>query len=331
MSSGIEVIAEVNTSHFGNLENALHACAVAKEAGANYVKFQSWEPKSLFTATYLESRSVERRMYEKFALSSDELSLLRGECRTLGIGFGSTAYSPEEVIDLETMEADFIKIASMDAVSPPIIRAAAETGIHTIISTGMASLFEIRQAVDDFVSAGGSSLTLLHCTSIYPTPLRDSSLGNISLLQREFPSIEVGYSDHTQGSSAAATALGLGVRKFEKHFSLDTSKPGFDNVMAETSQGLAEYVSTLAALEQSIGEVERIISPTEAAMAQVMRRSAFFSSSLGKGERLTLESLEFKRPGVGLSYREALNLEGKTLKKDVVQGEMLEVKFLDLS
>lgn len=330
MESSLQIIAEVNTSHFGSVENALRACEVAKDSGAHFVKFQSWAPESLFTRTYLESRSVERRMYEKFALAPDVLKHLRLECKKLGVGFGSTAYSPEEASHLGIIEADFIKIASMDAVSPPIIRAAAETKIPTIISTGMATMTEIEQAVEDFTSAGGESLTLMHCTSIYPTPLKESSIGNIRLLQSSFPSTEIGFSDHTQGSSAAAAALGLGVRKFEKHFSLDNSKPGFDNSMAETREGLSQYASILWSLEQSIAQAAKEISAAEAAQARVMRRSAFFTSNLSHGEPLKLETLEFKRPGHGLSYRDVLDLLGKNLNRDVEVGEMLDKSFLDL-
>ena len=330
MKDSLNVIAELNTSHFGNIERALAGCATAKEAGANSVKFQSWTPRSLFTKTYLESRTVEHRMYEKFSLTPNDLAILRRECRQLGIGFGSTAYSPSEARHLERIEADFIKVASMDVVSPTVIQAAAQTQLPTIISTGMASMTEIEEAVDDYFSAGGSLLTLLHCTSIYPTPLEDSSLGNVVLLQRKFPDIPIGYSDHTQGSSAAVAALGLGARVFEKHFSLDISKPGFDNTMAETQEGLASYVATLSAVENSLAQAEKKISSAEKAQAQIMRRSACFSSDIVKGEPLTLEVLEFKRPGHGLSYREALSMEGVKLKKDMKAGDLLEKKFLDL-
>lgn len=329
LKSQLQVIAEVNTSHFGSIESALRACNVAMESGANFVKFQSWSAESLFTSRYLESRSLEHRMYDKFALSSDDLRFLRNECKELGIGFGSTAYSSEEVIALENMEADFIKIASMDAVTPPLIQSAARTGLPTIISTGMATVTEIEQAVDDYVQAGGSSLTLLHCTSIYPTPLGESSLGNVAMLQSMFPDIPIGFSDHTQGISAAAAAIGLGVRVFEKHFTLDSSKPGFDNAMAETQEGLAAYVASLTALQQSLAQRERVISLAEEEQAKLMRRSAFFSKNLSQGAILTMDALEFKRPGHGVSYRAALALEGRRLDKNVEMGEMLQEKFLN--
>lgn len=323
-SASISVIAEINTGHFGNLEAAAHACAVAKNSGASHIKFQSWSPESLFTRTHLEANSLERRMYQKFALSQEALLSLRMDCRRIGIGFGSTAYSPQEAEYLAEIDSDFIKIASMDIVSPHIIRAAAATQTPTIISTGMASLEEIKNAVYQFMDEGGKDLTVLHCTSLYPTPLNESSLGFIAVLQEELHDIPIGYSDHTQGVLAAATALGLGARVFEKHFTLDTSRPGFDNAMAESEEGLGAYISQLSALGKSVDMKDKVISEEEFSQSLKMRRSAHFAEEVSQGERLRLDSLEFKRPGTGIGYERVLSLLGLPLRRNVFVGELLE-------
>ena len=137
--SSLTVIAEVNTSHFGEIKEAERVIEKAAALGAAAVKFQSWAPESLFTAEYLSSHSIEHRLYEKFALSKDELLHLRNFAKREDLMFGSTAYSVDEVDSLVDIGADFVKIASMDIVSPPILTAAAQTNLPTIISTGLAS------------------------------------------------------------------------------------------------------------------------------------------------------------------------------------------------
>lgn len=328
--STLRIVAEVNSSHFGNVDAAFEACEVAMSAGATDIKFQSWSSKSLFTSAYLVRNPIEAKLYSKFSLDTSVLNQLRVRCQELGLGFGSTAYSADEIQDLAEMNADFIKIASMDIVSLDLLERAAKTGLKVVLSTGMSTFDEVREAVDVFLSAGGTNLTLLHCTSIYPTPIGSAALGNWVQLQNDYGAFcEVGFSDHTKGTEAAVALAALNCRFFEKHLSLDKSRPGFDNEMAEDRVSFERYASYLRSVTESLLIRDRVITPEEALMKLKMRRSAHYVSSLSPGQTLTLDSIEMKRPGTGMYYSDALDLVGRRLRCRVEGGELLKLDHFE--
>lgn len=319
----LQILAEVNTSHFGNLENAKSACAVASNSGATGVKFQSWKPQSLYSQRWLDDNRVEARLYEKLSLSEQDLTQLREFAGELGLTFGSTVYSPGEVSHLAEISADFIKIASMDIDNSELLAIAAKSGIPVIISTGMASIDEISWAVNFFSDMGGQDLTVLHCVSLYPTELEESSVGNIRHFTELFPEVNVGFSDHTRGVYAAIAALVYGTRVFEKHLSVDKSKPGFDNAMAQSPEEFREYSSTLRKSLASIQQDRRELSHREIIQKQKLRRSAHYTRDLEPGNRLGQEDVVFLRPGDGILRDSLDTFLGYTLRIPVRQGEKI--------
>lgn len=318
------VIAEVNTSHRGNLASAKESILAAKAAGADAVKFQSWSPGSLFTARYLSEHSLERRFYEKFSLTEEALAELFEFARAQGILASSTAYSAPEIDFLKsTGSAPFIKLASMDLTNCDLIRYALETKKTIIISTGLATGDEVTKSIEKLSEVIDQNLIIFHCTSIYPTTLSGSAVGNIPWLQDRFPRIPIGYSDHTRGSAAALLALALGARIFEKHFSLDTSKPGFDNQMAADFPTFSAYVQDLRDAAQSIGARSRELSNEEVQQREIMRRSAFAAHDLPAGKEILAEDFIFRRPGTGLGHFEAENFIGRVTARFIERDSMI--------
>lgn len=316
------IVAEVNTSHFGNFESAIEAIEVAKIAGCDCIKFQSWSPRSLFTSKYLEENRIQSRMYSKLAIRGDQLAKLAEYACEVGIQFSSTPYSTREVDELCGFTGvPFIKIASMDITNVPLIRHAVETGRPVVVSTGMADLSEIRSAANLFDDQ--SQLTLLHCTSLYPTPMSLANVRNVELLREQFPECNVGYSDHTYGVSASIIAVALGAVLIEKHFTLDHSRPGFDNAMALGRDELRHFVSALRDGAASMGSRERVLSPEELEQRMKMRRSLHAAVDVPAGTLFDARMVEYKRPGDGLPLDALPSLEGRRVQQPLAAGDAL--------
>ena len=324
------VTAEINTGHFGNVELAAQAISVARDAGADCVKFQSWKPESLFTGKYLTEHRIERRMFQHLSLDFEALKDLAAECGKAGIDFCSTPYSFGEIDELVSLpHVPFIKIASMDINNPEFLRYAASTGAPVVLSSGMADIDEVRRGVDAILSTGNNKLVLLHCTSVYPTADDELNLNNVTLFRRTFPEVVIGYSDHSLGELASPVAVGMGAALIEKHFTLDKSKPGFDNAMALNAEELTSFVTQCRTAGQMLGSSDRHVSEAEMKQRSVMRRSVYASGPLRAGETISRESLQLKRPGVGLAPDDLDRIIGRTLKVDLEEGDLLDPAHLD--
>lgn len=324
------VICEINTAHFGELQEGRRAIEIAKLAGASAIKFQSWTPESLYSGAYLRENSVAARLLGKFSLTASDLREMSTHCASLEIGFSSTVYSKQEIADLTSADRlDFIKIASMDLMSEDLIDKAIETGIPLVLSTGMASKGEVFQALDRIRDVG-SQITVLHCTSLYPTALESSNVGNISWLKRDFPEFQIGFSDHTLDSFASVAAVALGAEVVEKHMTFDKSRPGMDNAMAQDTEEFSDFVSTLGRAYLSVNSTERVLAQEEEIQAKVMRRSAHAAADLPKGHVLTIEDISFLRPGTGVPSGRQAELFGAKLTRCLPAGELIDFKDLEL-
>lgn len=323
-SSAPYITAEINTGHFGKMDLAFEAIKAARNAGCDCIKFQSWKPESLFTTRYLTANRIEHRMYDRLSLDASQLSELSNECARAGIDFCSTPYSFAEIDELASIgSVPYLKIASMEIDNPEFLAYAGRSGVPIVLSTGMADMHEIRSAVSTILDTGNTNLALLHCTSVYPTPDNDLNLLNISTLRSEFPEVLVGFSDHSLGIIAPVVAVGLGARFLEKHFTLDRSKPGFDNAMALMPDQLAEYVRVSHSAASMLGTPERVLSEAELDQRKIMRRSVFAAEGLTAGTLLTREMLQFKRPGSGVSPSDSAIIVGRTLTHDVEEGQAI--------
>lgn len=312
------IIAEVNSSHNGNVETARQMIAKAKEIGASCVKFQSWSADSLYSKSYYSNNPIAKRIVEKFSLTEEQLISMADYCREVGISFSSTPYSCHEVdILLEKCRAPYIKVASMDINNNQYLRYIASTKAPIILSTGMAEMDEVRRAVEVIEKAGNSQIALLHCISIYPAEPETIHLNNILGLREEFPQYPIGFSDHTLGTEMAAAATALGAAVIEKHFTLDKSKMGMDNNMATEPEEFAQLIKGCNNVYKAMGSKERVVSEAEYVQRQKMRRSIIAAENLAAGTVLTAENLGAKRPGTGIQLDKLSSVIGKRLLRDI--------------
>jgi N-acetylneuraminate synthase len=306
------------------LELARDSIRTAKSVGLDVIKFQSWSPKSLFTQNYLEANRIEAGLYQKFSLSQDSLAELAKYCQVVGIGFSSTPYSAEEVDQLADLSnVSFIKIASMELNNHQFLRYVSGKGLPIVLSTGMGTIDEISSAVEAVLESATNKVTILHCTSVYPTKDEDANLRNISLLKEMFSEIEVGYSDHTLGVEAGIVAASLGASLIEKHFTNDKNRIGFDNSMALSKEEIQDYVIASRRARVLSGSNERILSTEEFDQRAKMRRSLFMKDDVERGTIVTGEMLELKRPGDGLPPGDAEKVLGHELAASLRKGDQL--------
>ena len=274
------VVAELNTSHFGKVENAKLMIDSAAESGCDAVKFQSWNSESLNSKSFYSENPIARRMYDKLSLEQGQLKYLSEYSRIKNISFSSTAYSYEELYFLiNECNPAFLKIASMDIVYHDFINEFAKSGLPVVLSTGMASRKEIDDAVEIFAKANNPNLCILHCVSLYPAPPSDLNLLSIQSLREAFPDYLIGYSDHSTDSLSPVIAYSLAVL-LERHFSLDSSKIGFDNQMATEPWQFLEIRQNLAHAKKKFGSSDKKLSTAELEQRDKMRRSICYKRIL---------------------------------------------------
>ena len=325
------VIAEIGINHNGDLDLARRSIDAAARAGADACKFQNYRTEDFITDRSLtySYRSGGRdvvetqfEMFKRYELTPDQLAALREHAAAAGLLFLSTPTSRSGIDDLVDLKADGVKNGSDFLTNLPLIEAMAGSGLPTILSTGMATLAEVDDAVRAFRGAGGTQLVLLHCTSAYPTPLTDVHLRKLPTLAASF-GVPVGLSDHTDGIVAAGGAVALGASVIEKHFTVDKTLAGPDHHVSADEADLASLVAAVRSLEVALGRAE--IGPTEAEEAgrTAFRLSCLAADDLPAGHRLTADDIAFGRPGTGLAPKGRDWLLGRVLGRDVARGAVL--------
>jgi N-acetylneuraminate synthase len=322
------IVAELNSSHNGKVETAMKMIDSAVECGCDCVKFQSWSAESLYSEEYYKDNPISKRIVTKFSLNEEQMKELALYCIQKGVDFSSTPYSKSEVDFLvEQTSSPFIKIASMEINNLPFLKYIAETGMPMVLSTGMASLEEIKEAVAAIKRTGNTKLCILHCVSVYPADAAVINLNNIKLLQQTFPAYPIGYSDHTVGCEVAAAAVAMGSALIEKHFTLDNKRMGMDNNMATEPVEMTQLVGSCHRVFNALGSAERIILPEEAEQKIKMRRSLVAASNIVAGQIINQDDIEAKRPGDGLSPIEAESIIGKEACVDIPKGYKLKREY----
>ena len=317
-------VAEVNSSHNGNVETARKMIDAAADIGADCVKFQSWSAASLYSKTYYDENPIAKRFVERFALTSTQLKEMADYARAQGIEFSSTPYSEEEVdFLLEECRAPFLKIASMELNNPRFLSYIGRKRVPLVLSTGMGTMEEIRRAVQTLEDAGAEEICLLHCISIYPTKVETLNLRNILGLRKEFLHFPIGFSDHTEGDAASVAAVALGAALIEKHLTLDHTKVGMDNGMATEPAAFSALVVKCRMVQQGLGAEERTVYAEEMEQRRKMRRSVIFARDLPAGHVLARSDLYAKRPGTGIAPDRMGALVGKTLARAVRADTLL--------
>jgi N,N'-diacetyllegionaminate synthase len=326
--------AEIGINHNGDLKLAHRSIDAAADAGAEAVKFQNYRTEDFvsdrsLTHQYVsQGKTVVESQYEMFKrceLAPQSLRDLRRHCDQRGIIFFSTPTSEDGLRDLLDLGVLLLKNGSDYLAHLPLIRAMGKSGLPTVISTGMATFDEMKDAVEAFRGAGGKELILLHCTSSYPTPPGDVHLRKMAALSGSFD-CPVGLSDHTDGTVAAIGSVALGGCMLEKHFTLDKNLPGPDHCFSADPGEFASLVASVRTLEVSLGSGELKPASSEELGRRDYRLSCVAARELRAGHRLTTSDIAFRRPGLGFPPKELETLIARVLVQDVPLGHVFSLE-----
>ncbi|MBI5134706.1 pseudaminic acid synthase [Candidatus Uhrbacteria bacterium] len=315
------IIAEAGSNHDRNFEQALQLIDAAKESGADVVKFQVFSADTMAAATQdptvdLGSDTFGRygktlhELYRKVELPREWLPRLTEYAKQRDIMFAATPFDEDAVDALEAIDAPFYKIASYEITHLPLIRYTAQTGKPLILSTGMATIEEIRDAVEAVEQTGNTQYALLHCGVGYPPPMNDLHLAAMDVMREQFM-CPIGYSDHTIGLTIPIAAVARGASIYEKHFTLDRNLPGPDHKFALEPAELAAMVRGIRDVEQAIGRPQKCVAESELTYYRRGRRSIFTNRAIKKGDIIKREMLSIVRPALGLLPKDLDRVIGK--------------------
>lgn len=329
------IIAEAGVNHNGNMENAFHLIDVAAEAGVDYIKFQTFKAERLvsFSAKKADyqiqntgnSEESQLQMLKKLELSIEQHQELIEYCIKKNIQFFSTAFDIDSLEYLHEIGLQIVKIPSGEITNLPYLRKAASLFKKVILSTGMATLDEIKKAFNVFIKAGirKENITILHCNTEYPTPYEDVNLKAMLHIQKVFGT-RVGYSDHTLGIEVPIAAVALGALVIEKHFTLDKNMEGPDHKASLEPKELNLMVSAIRNIERAIsGSGTKEVTKSEKKNISIARKSIIAKQTIKKGEIFTEDNITTKRPGTGISPMKWDEVIGKTATKDFEADEMI--------
>ena len=331
----VYIIAEMSANHNHDFDKAVKIIEAAKEAGANAVKLQTYIPDTMTIECDNEYFLIKGTLWEGCNLYDlykeahtpwDWQPKLKEIADDLGMHLFSTPFDATAVDFLERMNVPAYKIASFEMVDLPLIRRVAQTGKPIIMSTGMATLGEIDEAVHTIRQAGTSHLALLKCTSAYPAPPEAMNLRTIPHMAEAF-NVPVGVSDHTLGISVPVAAVALGACIIEKHLTLSRASIGPDSAFSLEPSEFERMVSAVRVAEKALGEVQYCVGELEAD-SRVFRRSLFVVRDMKSGEMFTTENLRSIRPGNGLHTRHLENIVGRHASRDIKRGTPLSWDLL---
>lgn len=329
------LIAELSANHAGSLARAKELIHAAREAGADCVKLQTYTPDTLTLDCDNPYFRIEGglwagetlyQLYQKAYTPWDWQPVLKEEAEKVGIDFFSTPFDRTAVDFLEEMGVEFYKIASFELVDLPLIAYAASKGKPMILSTGMASLAEIDEAVRTVRCQGNDSIALLRCASAYPAVSEQMNLRTMQNMARTFQ-VPVGLSDHSMGSVAAVAAVALGAKVIEKHFCLDRAIENPDAAFSMTPQEFAQMVKDVRQAERAVGSVCYGTSEQETDNLS-FRKSVFAVKEIQKGEKLTKENVKVIRPGYGLEPKYFPQILGQTALRRIPRGTPLQFDLI---
>jgi N,N'-diacetyllegionaminate synthase len=333
ISHRVFVIAEAGVNHNGSLELALQLVDAAHAAGADAVKFQTFRAEDVVTpdavtADYQRTNTGETSQFDmirKLELDEPAHAKVAQHCRERGIEFCSTPFSEDAVAMLVRLGVKRIKLPSGEITNKRLLECAADTGLPLLMSSGMATLAEVQQAVQwiaarwderRFPPPGPDTLNLLHCTSAYPAPAESLNLRAIATMARA-TGLPVGYSDHSLGAEAALAAVALGATVIEKHLTLDKALPGPDHRASADPQEFAAVVQGIRTVEAMLGDGVKQPQPIEQNTRDVARRSVVVLRQLARGHRLAEADLGLRRPGTGIPPDQWQHVVGRALAHDV--------------
>lgn len=335
MTRRILIIAEAGVNHNGDLDLAKRLIDVAAEAGADLVKFQTFSADRLATRTApkadYQNQTTDGAESQQQMLSRLELSIamhqaLIAHCAARNIGFFSTGYDIESVDFLVSLGQDHFKIPSGEITNLPYLRHVGQFGKTVILSSGMATLGDIEAAITVLEQAGTTreGITVLHCTTEYPTPMGEVNLRAMQSIQAAF-GVAVGYSDHTPGIEVATAAAALGASVIEKHFTLDRNLPGPDHKASLEPDELKAMVAAVRNIEIALGDGIKRLTPSEIRNKPVARKSLVASRAIKAGEAFNAGNITIKRPGSGISPMRLDEVLGRRAPRNFDPDEMIEL------
>ena len=331
------IVAELSANHNGSLDKAIESIKVAKECGADAVKLQTYNADTMTIQSDKDYFKIKGGLWDGYSLYKlyheaqtpfEWHKPLFEYAKKIGITLFSTPFDETAVDLLESLDVPAFKIASFEVTDLPLIRRVAETGKPLIISTGMADLAEIEDAIETVVSTGNKELILLHCISAYPAPIEQCNLRTIVDLSQRFGAL-VGLSDHTLDNAAAITSVALGACFIEKHFTLNRNDPGPDSAFSIEPCELNKLCSDSKKAWQALGRAGYEQKPAEEKNL-VFRRSLFFVKDMKKGDVVTPINVRRIRPGHGLLPKYYEDIMGKTVNQDIEKGTPVQWSFMNL-
>jgi len=331
--SKVFIIAEAGVNHNGSIELAKCLVDSAAEAGADTVKFQTFRaekmtskfaPKAAYQEETTSGSESQLDMLKKLELDSNAHVEIIEYCRKKSIMFLSAPFDIESVDLLDKLGLEMFKIPSGGVTDLPYLERIGSLGKKVIMSTGMADLKEIEEALDVLTRSGTSKedITILHCNTEYPTPVEDTNLAAMLTMKKVFKA-NVGYSDHTTGTEVPIAAVALGASMIEKHFTLDKGMEGPDHRMSLEPHEFKSMVEAIRNIEKALGDGRKKPSKSEAGNRRIVRKSIVAGRDIKKGEIFTEENITAKRPGSGISPMRWHDVIGKVAKRDFRKDEVL--------
>lgn len=326
------IIAEAGVNHNGSLGMAFQLIDVAVAAGANAVKFQTFKaekviavnaPKAGYQKETIGSDKSQLEMVKKLELDEAAHTMLHQHCQHKGIQFLSTPFDLESIDLLNRLGLEIFKIPSGEITNLPYLRKLGALKKRLILSTGMADLGEIEDALDVLTESGTplEKITVLHCNTEYPTPFEDVNLRAMLTIRNAFPGISVGYSDHTIGIDVPIAAVAMGAAVLEKHFTLDRNLAGPDHKASLEPDELKAMVQAIRNIEKALGDGIKRPSPSEVKNKPIARKSLVATQPIKTGELFSTDNITAKRPGVGISPMRWDEVLGRKASKDYQKDE----------
>jgi N,N'-diacetyllegionaminate synthase len=335
MTSRTLIIAEAGVNHNGDINLAKRLIDAAAEAGADLVKFQTFNADRLVTRTAkkadyqnqtTDNKESQHEMLRRLELSPEMHHELIAHCASRNIGFFSTGFDIESVDLLVSLGQNHFKIPSGEITNLPYLRHIGRLGKAVIFSTGMATMGEIEATIGALEQAGTSrsNITVLHCTTEYPTPMAEVNLRAMQSIHTVF-GVAAGYSDHTSGIEVAIAAVAMGATVIEKHFTLDRNLPGPDHKASLEPAELKAMVKAIRNIELALGDGIKRLTPSEARNKPVVRKSLVASQTIKAGEAFNVQNITAKRPGTGISPMRWDEVMGRIAPRDFMEDELIEL------
>ena len=332
------IVAEAGVNHNGNFKLAKKLIDVAAKANVDAIKFQTFDPDTLVTqsaatADYQakDENKTDKNQYDmlkRLMLPRAWHRELKQYAENKNLVFLSTPFSLDDAVFLKKLGIKAIKVSSTDTENIPYLAEIAKWNLPIILSTGMSALPEIKESVRTIQKAGNNKLIVLHCTTNYPTPYKESNIRVITTLQKGLKNIPIGFSEHTIGIEVAVASVALGTRLIEKHFTLDRRMPGPDHFASLEPDELGQLVLSVRHVESALGTGKKVPFASEKKISEIARKSLVAAHDIVPGKKLTHDDIAIKRPGTGIKPKFLNKIIGRRTKDKIRKDQLLNWDLL---